>query len=300
MATYRIPVKKIDSHAALERFVNGPTALEFVGWLEKLNESVKGLTNDAPVNSSPAIERLLLGFRRLSQLVDEVPPLPQAMRYGNKAFQTWLDRQDALADELHREMLPENVHAAIIELKPYWLESWGNRIRIDYGTGHETNFMAWLFCLEKLGLWGADQHSTVILKVFLGYLALMRKIQKTYMLEPAGSHGVWSLDDYHFLPFYFGSSQLRGHPHIKPASVRNKDIYNTYAEKFIYLGMIKFINDVKTGPFFEHSQILDSIANTVHWEKVNTGMMKMYKGEVLGKLPVMQHFLFGSLISFDG
>ena len=65
----------------------------------------------------------------------------------------------------------------------------------------------------------------------------MRKLQLTYMLEPAGSHGVWGLDDYHFLPFLYGASELLNNVEMpKPDIINQEGLINKYCEEYIYLG----------------------------------------------------------------
>lgn len=105
-----------------------------------------------------------------------------------------------------------------------------------------------------------------------------------------------ALDDYHFLPFLFGSAQLIGHKYMKPKSIHNQDILDHFSNDFMYLACVAFVKKVKKGVFAENSPMLDGISRAASWDKVNSGMLKLYKGEVLEKVPIMQHFLFGSLI----
>ena len=56
------------------------------------------------------------------------------------------------------------------------------------------------------------------------YLELVRKLQTVYRMEPAGSHGVWGLDDFQFLPFIWGSAQFIGETILLRAALITRDI----------------------------------------------------------------------------
>ena len=83
-----------------------------------------------------------------------------------------------------------NDPVAVAEISGYLCESFGDRQRIDYGTGHELNFLWVLLCLRQVGLLREEDDAAAVLVVFVSYLQLMRKLQFEYWLEPAGSHGI--------------------------------------------------------------------------------------------------------------
>ncbi|CAG8676800.1 2243_t:CDS:2 [Cetraspora pellucida] len=310
-STFMIPKRQILTKDDLDKFQESQAYEEYASFIVRLNDSVKGLKLTTECIVSPALVNILEILDTVNTYCKEIPPVNnEKSRFGNPAFRDFYDRVTSTAFELHENLsLPP---AAIPEISKYFTESWGNKKRIDYGTGHEANFMTWLLCLEKLGLICPDDYTAVVLRVFqkrvikhslrylvFRYIDVMRNLQFNYWLEPAGSHGVWGLDDYHFLPFLFGSSQLAGHKYIRPKSIHDKDIVDEFSKDYMYLACIKFINSVKTASLRWNSPMLDDISGVREWKKVNEGMLKMYKGEVLAKLPIMQHFMFGSLISFE-
>lgn len=295
---FQVPNKRIHNLADIDHFQKSEAGKTFLGFIVGLNDSMVGKKLSDHCRESPLIKTLCSVLEEMSSWIEQLPPKQQPARYGNPAFREWQTWMEERGPGLMLRILPESLKEGAVEIYPYFADSFGNATRIDYGTGHEANFAAWLLCLARLGLVDQDDYQALVARVFVKYLDLMRKLQTTYWLEPAGSHGVWGLDDYHFLPFIFGSAQLKDHKYMKPKSIHNQDILDSFSHEYLYLGCVQFVKKVKKGVLAEHSPMLDDISAVLSWNKVNSGMLKMYKAEVLEKVPIMQHFLFGSLIKW--
>jgi len=294
---YIVPVKGVKLPEDMRLWEKSEAYFEYLGFILALNEAVNGRTNSlGGTELSEVIQNLLTMLGKLETMVDETPPIQQPQRFGNQAFRTWYQKLKDQAFALIQGVVPPRLYRSIPEIMYYLIEGFGNATRIDYGTGHEISFIMFLCCLFKIGALVESDKPAVPCKVFAKYLEVVRKLQQAYRMEPAGSHGVWSLDDYQFVPFIWGSSQLVSHPRIEPPSFLQEDIVEMYAHEYLFLGCIKYINKVKTGPFAEHSNQLWGISGVANWSKINGGLIKMYKVEVLGKFPVVQHILFGSLL----
>ncbi|XP_056137995.1 serine/threonine-protein phosphatase 2A activator [Lampris incognitus] len=298
-AGFAAPQKEIGVVTDMGKWKRSRAYADYVGFVLTLNESVKGKTLRCEYQVSETVDGLLGVLGTLDRWIDETPPVDQPSRFGNKAYRSWYAKLEQGAEALVAAVLPADQRAAAVEVSVYLKEAVGNATRIDYGTGHEAAFATFLCCLCKIGALKADDQLAIVFRVFNRYLALMRKLQKTYRMEPAGSQGVWGLDDFQFLPFIWGSSQLVDHPTLEPRHFVDEKVVNEHHQDYMFLECIRFINEMKTGPFAEHSNQLWNISAVPTWSKVNQGLVRMYRAECLEKFPVIQHFRFGSLLSIQ-
>lgn len=268
----------------------------------KVNDAVKG----KPLSSSPREDKLTQYmealFDKIEAMLSEFPPstMNKSQRYGNPVFR---DFCAALQEKFTGLLVTSGMswempEGTLEELSTYLVNSFGNAVRIDYGTGHELAFVAFLYVLSEVFRNESAEYNSIYtaigLRVIERYLQLVRKIQLTYSLEPAGSHGVWGLDDYQFIPFIWGSSQLIDSSTITPSQSIDDRTISEYGSEYLYLQAIAHIKSIKKASHFgEHSPLLYEISSLDSWERMNTGLLKMYREEVLHKFPVIQHFYFG-------
>ncbi|CAR26717.1 ZYRO0B16478p [Zygosaccharomyces rouxii] len=294
---FNTPVKRIfDSQCTLE-FQASVAIVRLKYFIQKYAKIINRVNIPQGPSRISVVNEFVGVLNHMSLLVDQTPPLEGPRRYGNLACRDWHAKIDEQMPSLWRKVLPDRFHHCIVELVHYLGNSFGSATRLDYGTGHELSFLAVVGAIDMLGLFTDEFQGEDFLLIMNAYYAVVRKLILTYTLEPAGSHGVWGLDDHFHLAYVFGSAQWANYKEapLRPRDILNHHLVQEYAHLNLYCQTIGFIYQVKRGPFREHSSMLYDLATTVHtWAKLESGLMKMYAVEVLNKFPVVQHFWFGT------
>lgn len=140
-----LPTKRIISRAHLDRWIRSDTHEQVVDFIANLNSAVVGVKlTDPAVHTSEATDAVLSILDEIQQLYHDTPPVDNGKsRFGNPAFRTFYDKLAHRVHQLHQR-LPNLDSEYIPELSVYLQESWGNRTRVDYGSGMELNFLCWL------------------------------------------------------------------------------------------------------------------------------------------------------------
>jgi hypothetical protein len=299
---YKLAQKLGNIPGLMEKFLVSPAFKTVLDYIRNMQISSKGLKRS---QIKPSENVCILGFNELFDKIEEIfnnnPPKKGQERYDDPVFARFHEELTNKYDDLIKLILKPNYDADLaLEIRTYFLDSFGNQHRLDYGTGHEMNFMLTLLILYKAGYYSEEDFAYVSIEIFYKYTLFARKLQLDYMLEPAGTRGVWGLDEYQFLPFVFGAAQLYGNKEISPSILRDNYGLCDYEDEYLFISCVKHIKDVKKGASFsEYAPILYSISKVRKWEKVGEGLLKMYEDDVLKKVVVIQHFYFGSILTLE-
>lgn len=168
----------------LQRFLNSEAFARYLRFIMRLNEAASDLSvsagrklllsvNPDPASIFPLISGLLSLLERADRTIDACPPEQQPTRFGNKAFRTfcthvrenvgtWLTEcglaqtssssssSSAEENSQSSSSAPTVSSHQLAELSRYFYSCFGDSQRIDYGSGHELNFVCLLFCLSTL------------------------------------------------------------------------------------------------------------------------------------------------------
>jgi len=215
----------------------------------RVNNSIKSEEQKDPEIPDPYIGKI-------NEIVESTDLSPEHSRYANIAMKTVIHQIEELSDNRHLQ------------------KSFGESSRMDFGTGHELNFICYLYERCTQGLLKINE----IYSLYRAYYSIIKKYIKKYNIEAAGARGCWSVDDYTLIPYIFGSAE-------------NFDVEGVALN--MPNGLFKDACEDKpiTG-------MLESLCKNT-WAGVNVKMLSMYDTEVLGKYVVTQHFIYSSYLPCD-
>lgn len=111
------------------------------------------------ITLSDPVRKLQDLLRSIDAIIEEAPPDTGPRRFGNVSFRKWYEILESRISSLLETHLPTSVLefktpsgvSVLDELTPYLMGGFGSSQRLDYGTGHELSFLAFLGCIWKLG-----------------------------------------------------------------------------------------------------------------------------------------------------
>lgn len=176
------PCKRINDGDDLNFFLASTAYRDIKIWLLQLNRALfpvqdeLGHTSPCTIDSPPPYSSVVTSLRSLLQELDDLlsqaPPDTGPRRFGNVAFRGWYrlaeDKADSLLEEYLGHILLTSSHdptVHVTELKAYLLGSFGSAQRLDYGTGHELSFLAFLACLSKIDAFAAGEERAIVVGV---------------------------------------------------------------------------------------------------------------------------------------
>lgn len=199
---------------------------------------------------------------KISNIVENTPLSETKGRYANPGMVNVIEKiEEECKDD---ESKPEND-----EKMKYLINSFGNKTRMDFGTGHELNFLCFLYTNVKDGLIEINQ----VYDILNHYFDIVRLFIRKFNIEAAGSRGCWSIDDYLLLPYLFGSSER-----VKERTGNNR-VSNDNMEIF----------------YNNTSPVLMKMMNN-SWKEVNNELIRTYDETVLQKNVVTQHFIYSKYL----
>jgi serine/threonine-protein phosphatase 2A activator len=192
--TFKAPVKCINDGDHVSFFLSSKAYADIMTFIFQLNiamlprrtekdgpgvPGVKEWTlQDSQVSFPPVVQNLAKLLEALTSIIDEAPPDPGPRRFGNVSFRKWSDLVGERVSDLLDQYLPAEVFescngsssedvTAKHEVETYLVGSFGSSQRLDYGSGHELSFLAFLGCLWKLGAFplgtdGATERAIVL------------------------------------------------------------------------------------------------------------------------------------------
>jgi serine/threonine-protein phosphatase 2A activator len=191
---FKLPVKCINDGDHVSFFLTSKAYTDIMTFIFQLNmamlprkpekddPSVAGVKEwtlqDPQVSFPPVVQNLAKLLEALTSIIDEAPPDPGPRRFGNISFRKWSDIVGERVSDLLDQYLPADVFeschnsskgdiTAKHEVETYFIGSFGSSQRLDYGSGHELSFLAFLGCLWKLGAFppgtdGATERAIVL------------------------------------------------------------------------------------------------------------------------------------------